>query len=143
MRKALVVISAVLLAALVLQLYLAGLAFFSTDEENLFGIHGWNGRIVLPVLVLLQIVAAAVGRAGRRTIWLTVIILLLLVFQSLLFVIVGLIFNVGPESPSVPLAASILLGLHPINGLAIMVLTLVVFIRARRLAFPEPAPASA
>jgi len=142
-RKALFVISVLLLAALALQFYFAGLAVFSADQEDPFGIHVWNGRIVLPILVILQIVAAAVARAGRRTVWLTVIVLLLLVVQTLLFLITGVVFGVEPDSPSMPLAASILLGLHPVNGLAIMALTAIVMLRARRLAFPKTVPVGA
>jgi hypothetical protein len=128
------VVATLLTAAVVLQLYLAGVGVFSDPTDGLFAVHGWNGRIVLPLLVLLTILFAALAKAGKRTVWLTVTVLGLLILQTLIFVITGLIFAIGPETPHPPLAATLLLSLHPINGLAILILSGILTRRAWRLA---------
>ena len=66
---AFVVVSTLLAAATVLQLYLAGVGVFSDPTDGLFAVHGWNGRIVLPLLVLLTILFAALAKAGKRTVY--------------------------------------------------------------------------
>ncbi len=134
MRKVFFVVTILLTAATALQIYFAAMGVFSVPEENLFGIHGTNGRIVLPVLVLLTILTAALARAGKRTILLSVLVFGLLVLQSLIFIIGGLIFNLGPESTEIPIGATIFLSLHGLNGLAIIALSAVLMNRARRLA---------
>ena len=128
------VVATMLATATVVQLYLAGMGVFSDPTDRLFAIHGWNGRVVLPLLVLLTILFAVLAKAGKRTIWMTVIMLGLLILQTLIFVITGLIFSIGPETPHPPLAATLLLSLHPINGLAILFLSGVLTQRAWRLA---------
>ena len=47
-----------------LQFYLAGVGVFSMPEDELFDLHTTNGRIVLPLLILLNIPAAAWRAAG-------------------------------------------------------------------------------
>ncbi len=135
MRKVFFVVTVLLTAATALQIYFAAMGVFSVPEDHLFGIHGTNGRIVLPILVLLTILTAALARAGRRTILLSVLVFVLLVFQTLIFIIGGAIFNVTPESTEVPIGATIFLALHGLNGLAIIALSATLMNRARRLAF--------
>ena len=106
MRKVFSIVSILAVLAVVLQFYFAGVGHFSIPEDGLFGIHGNNGRIVLPVLFILSLITAAIARAGKGTIWLTVVAILLLAFQTVLFILTGTIFNVGPESAEVPLGAS-------------------------------------
>ncbi len=132
MRKVFFVVTILLTAATALQIYFAAMGVFST-EESLFPIHGTNGRIVLPVLVLLTILTAALARAGKRTIWLSVLVLGLLILQTLIFIIGGAIFALSPESTEIPLAAWIFLALHGLNGLAIIALSATLMNRARRL----------
>jgi hypothetical protein len=139
-RKVFSIVSILAVLAVVLQFYFAGVGHFSIPEEGLFGIHGNNGRIVLPVLFILSLITAAIARAGKGTIWLTVVAILLLAFQTVLFILTGAIFNVGPESAEVPLGASLMLGLHAVNGVAILVITGIVARRAVVLAWP-PTPA--
>ena len=72
MRKVHFVLSALVLAAVVLQFYLAGVGVFSMPEDELFGLHTANGRFLLPVLLLLNIAAAALpaaGRCGTPSVW--------------------------------------------------------------------------
>ncbi|WP_344059027.1 DUF6220 domain-containing protein [Microbacterium pumilum] len=132
-------VTILLVIAVVLQLYFAGMGVFSDPTDRLFAIHGWNGRVVLPLLILLSLLFAALARAGKRTIWLSALLVGLLALQTLIFVITGLVFNIGPETPHPPLAATMLLSLHPINGLAILVVSVIVAARAWKLAFARDA----
>ena len=129
------IVSILLVTAVVLQLYFAGMGVFSDPADELFSIHAWNGRIVLPLLILLTLIFAALAKAGRKTIWLSALLIGLLILQTLIFVITGLIFGIGPETPHPPLAATMLVSLHPVNGLAILWVSIVVAHRAHSLAF--------
>jgi hypothetical protein len=132
MRKVFVVVSILLALDTILQLYFAAMGHFSTGREELFGVHGFNGTTVLRILALLSIIAAAAARAGRRTILLSVLVFVLVLFQTVLFIITGLIFNIGPDSSEIPVGASILLGLHGLNGLAIIAISGILVGRAIR-----------
>jgi len=134
MRKVFVVVTGLLTLSTALQIYFAAMGVFSVPDDHLFVIHGTNGRIVLPILVLLTILTAALARAGKRTIWLSVIVLGLLILQTLFFILTGVIFGVTEESSEVPLGATLFVSLHGLNGLAIIALSATLFARARRLA---------
>jgi len=134
MRKLFLTVAVLFTASVVVQLYLAAVGVFSDPEDELFAWHGTNGRIVLPILALLLIVSAALARAGRRTIWLSVLPLVLIVFQTVLFIVTGAIFGLGPDShASPPLAATLIVSLHAVNGTAILLLGVLLIVRARRL----------
>lgn len=134
MRKVFLTVAVLFTAAVILQLYFAAVGVFSNPEDELFSWHGTNGRIVLPILAILLIVSAALARAGKRTIWLSVLPLVLILFQTVLFIITGAIFGLGPDShASPPLAATLLLSLHAVNGTAILLLGVLFVVRARRL----------
>jgi len=134
MRKLFLTVAVLFTAAVVLQLYFAAVGVFSNPEDELFSWHGTNGRIVLPILALLLIVTAALARAGRRTIWLSVLPLVLILFQTVLFIVTGAIFGLGPDShASPPLAATLIVSLHAVNGTAILLLGVLLVVRARRL----------
>jgi tellurite resistance protein TehA-like permease len=132
MRKLFLTIAVLFTAAVVVQLYFAAVGVFSAPEDELFNWHGTNGRIVLPILALLLIVTAALARAGRRTIWLSVLILVLLLFQTVLFILTGAIFGLDESTPP-PLGATLMLSLHAVNGTAILLLGVLLIVRARRL----------
>lgn len=119
-QYAFAIVTSLLLASTVLQIYLAGVGVFGHQGQESFAAHAMNGRVALPLLVLLSILFAALARAGRRTIWLTVLALGLLAMQTLIFVITGLIFNVGPDTPNPPIGAVLMASLHPLNGLILM-----------------------
>lgn len=141
MRKVFVVTAVLLALDTILQLYFAAMGHFSTGSRELFGFHGFNGANVLRVLALLNIVAAALARPGRRTVWLTVIIFVLVLVQTLLFILTGVIWpDINPEG-EIPVGASVLLGFHGLNGLAIIALSGIVAGRAIRHARGE-APAA-
>jgi hypothetical protein len=137
-RKVFSIVSILAVAAVVLQFYFAGMGVFSVPEDELFAVHGMSGRIVLPVIFLLSLITAAIARAGKRTIWMTVIAILLLALQTILFILTGAIFGVGPESAEIPLAATLMVSLHVVNGLAILGLTIAIARRAWVLAWKSP-----
>ncbi|MGB4780276.1 DUF6220 domain-containing protein [Microbacterium sp.] len=126
-------VTVLLTIATVFQLYLAAVGTFSHTEEG-FSWHGMNGRIVLPILIILTVVFAAVARAGKRTIWLSVSLIGLLLFQTLIFIITGVIFNVGPETARPPAAAILMVSLHALGGLAIIWVSSLLVRRAAALA---------
>ncbi len=133
MRKAFYVVTILLTASAALQLYFAAMGVFTSEEENPFAIHATNGRIVLPILTLLTILFAALARAGKRTIWLSVIVFILLVFQTLFLLIPALIFGLDSLDDEIPAAATAIMALHGLNGLAIIALSATLMNRARRL----------
>lgn len=142
MRKLFLTVAVLFTAAVILQLYFAAVGVFSNPEDELFSWHGTNGRIVLPLLAILLIISAALARAGKRTIWLSVLPLVLILFQTVLFIVTGAIFGLGPDShASPPLAATLILSLHAVNGAAILLLGVLLVVRARRLVRDE-APTS-
>jgi len=136
MRKVFAVLAALLTLVVVLQFYFAAVGVFSEPADELFIIHGENGRIVIRSLALLTLIAAAIARAGRRTIWLSALTLGLVLFQTVLFILVGVIFGIGPENLDViPVGATIMLGFHAINGVAILAVSAAVARRAWALGF--------
>lgn len=144
LRLVFLVVTILLVIDAAVQLYLAAVGAFSHDTEEGFSWHGTNGRLVLPILVLLTIVFAALARAGKRTIWLSVAQIGLLAFQTLIFILTGVIFGIGPDTPQPPLAAVLLVSLHAVGGLAMI---WVAWLLARRAAelrgAAEPAAARA
>lgn len=143
MRKLFMTVAVLFTAAVILQLYFAAVGVFSNPEDELFSWHGTNGRIVLPILAILLIVSAALARAGKRTIWLSVLPLVLILFQTVLFILTGVIFGLDESSHAAPpLGATLVLGLHAVNGTAILLLGVLLVVRARRLV-RDGAPAKA
>ncbi|MFD4420797.1 DUF6220 domain-containing protein [Agromyces sp. NPDC058484] len=140
MRKLFLIVAWLFTAAVVLQLYFAAVGVFSNPEDELFAWHGMNGRFVLPILALLLIVTAALARAGKRTIWLSVLPLVLILFQTVLFILTGVIFGLEGPSETVPLAATLFLSLHAVIGTAVLLLGVLMIVRAHRLV-REGAPA--
>lgn len=145
MRKALrvtfSVVTILLLVSTALQIYFAAMGVFSVPEDELFGIHGTNGRIVLPVLVLLTVLFAALARAGKKSIWLSVLLIPMLAFQTVIFILVGAMFpGVGPDAATIPLAATLTVSLHGLNGLAIIWVSSILVHRAWLLAYRDEIP---
>ncbi|GAA1820050.1 DUF6220 domain-containing protein [Agromyces neolithicus] len=139
MRKLFLTVAWLFTAAVVLQLYFAAVGVFSNPEDELFAWHGMNGRFALPILALLLIVTAALARAGKRTIWLSVLPLVLILFQTALFILTGVIFGLGPDDhASPPLAATLFISLHAVNGAAILLMGVLMIVRARRLVREGP-----
>jgi hypothetical protein len=139
-RKAYFVITVLLLISVVLQFYFAALGVFGPqgEDDNLFVFHRVNGSMVLPLLSILAVVFAALAKAGARTVWLTALPILLIAVQYLLFIIGGLVGGGDEDNPTV--GTAVILGLHALNGLAVMGTILTLMARARARAFPK-APA--
>lgn len=139
MRKVFFVNSLLVLAGIATQYYLAAVGVFSHAEEEGFAPHGTNGRMILPILFILLIVFAALSRAGKRIVWLSVLMLGLLAFQTVIFILTGLIFGIGPETANPPIAAVLTVSLHAVNPLIMIGVGIVIARHARRLAFPAAA----
>jgi hypothetical protein len=140
MRKVYAVLAGLLLVAVLAQFYFAAVgAFAKPQDENSFALHSLDGMMIIPVLSILATIAAAVSRAPGRLIALSILPLGLVVVQVLIIVI-GRAFNDSGDNTT-PIGLAIL-GLHAINGMAVMGAAGLVFRRARALA-AEPRPASA
>ena len=136
MRKVHFVLSALVLAAVVLQFYLAGVGVFSMPEDELFGLHTANGRFVLPVLLLLNIAAAALARG--RTLRYALGLLGLMALQTVIFVIAIVTTGSNPyEDVVITTAGTVILSLHVLNGLAILGVAVLLVRKAYALAFPR------
>lgn len=134
MRKLYLTVTILFTAGVMLQLYLAAVGVFSDPEDELFAIHGTTGRIVLPILALLLIITAALAKAGKRTVWLSALPLILLIVQTLLFILTGVIFGLGPDDHTAPpLGATLMVSLHGLNGAIILITAIVLVGRARKL----------
>ncbi|MFD6091626.1 DUF6220 domain-containing protein [Oerskovia sp. NPDC060338] len=144
MRKTFLVISVLVVVAVVMQFYFAAVGVFSDPDDELFAIHGTSGRIVLPLLMILSIVFAALAKAGRRTVWLAVLGFGLLLFQTILFILTGVLTGSEPPPGEITTAGTVMLGFHALNGLAILGVTGTVASRARALVMEGrvPSPAS-
>ena len=141
MRKAHFVISSLVLAAVVLQFYLAGVGVFSMPEDELFGLHSTNGRIVLPILLLLNIPVAALARG--RTLRYALGLIGLLALQVVIFVIAIITTGSNPyEDVVITTAGTIILSFHALNGLVILGVTVLLVRRAYALAFPKQVAAA-
>jgi hypothetical protein len=137
-----VVVATMLVVAEVVQFYFAAFGVFQHPApEDAFLLHQLNGRVVLPALCLLVILAAALARAPGRLIGFSAIPLGLLVLQIVLFVLAGL---TGTTETRTNLAGTIILGLHAVNGLCILGVTILLVRRASRFAAADrPALAAA
>jgi hypothetical protein len=137
MRRVYVAVSGLLVLALVAQFYLAAVgAFDRPHDDSSFALHSENGMLVIPVLILLATLAAALARAPGRLIALTIAPLGLLVVQVLI-VVLGNAVAGGDQDPT-GAAALAILGLHAINGMFMIGVAATVLRRARALA-AEPA----
>ena len=117
---------------LTVQFYFAAFGVFTAPaNDSQFVLHQMNGRMVLPLLCLLVIAAAALVRAPGRLIGFSAIPLGLLAMQTVLFLVAGLTGS-SPEKTNV--AGQIILGLHALNGLAILGVTILLVRRASRFA---------
>ena len=137
MRRVYQVLAGLLLFAVVAQFYFAAVgAFAKPQQDDSYNLHGITGTAVIPLVSLLATIVAALLRLPGRQIGLTALPLGLVVVQ-LLIVGIGraLSENDGERTTT---AALIVLGLHAVNGLAIMGVSGAVFARARRLGAGRP-----
>lgn len=138
MRKVHFVLSALVLAAVVLQFYLAGVGVFSMPQDELFDLHTDNGRFVLSGLMLLNIAAAALARG--RTLRYALGLVGLLALQTVIFVIAIVTTGSNPfEDGVITTAGTVILSFHALNGLVILAVTVRLVRKAYALAFPRRA----
>lgn len=136
MRKVHFVLSALVLAAVVLQFYLAGVGVFSMPEDELFGLHTANGRFVVSVLLLLNVPVAALARG--RTLRYALGLVGLLALQTVIFVIAIVTTGANPfEDGAISTAGTVILSLHALNGVVILGVSALLVRRAYALAFPR------
>ncbi len=140
MRKVHFVVSVLVLAAVVLQFYLAGVGVFSMPEDELFGLHTANGRFVVSALLLLNIPAAALARG--RTLRYALGLVGLLALQTVIFVIAIVTTGSNPfEDTVITTAGTVILSFHALNGLVILGVTVMLVRKSYALAFPRRAAA--
>ncbi|MBB2747940.1 UNVERIFIED_ORG: cytochrome b561 [Microbispora rosea subsp. rosea] len=140
-RKVYAASAGLLLAAAVVQMYLAAVgAFDKPQDDSSFALHSMNGMMVIPVLSLVATAAAAAAKAPGRQIGLTVLPVGLVIVQALIVALGGLFDDSTGNTTPLSLA---ILGLHAINGMAVMGVCAMVFRNARRLMSAKPAPSEA
>ncbi|WP_413250018.1 hypothetical protein [Sinomonas flava] len=144
MRKAFLVVAALLFLDTIAQLYLAAFGTFALEmipNHESFDYHAFNGQVVLRLLALVAILCAALAKAGKNTIWLTVGIFALTWVQLLVFIVGGLLTGAGPDNPTI--AGAWAVATHAVTGLLIIFCCYWLLLRARRLdkagATPRPA----
>ncbi|MFI7604400.1 DUF6220 domain-containing protein [Micromonospora sp. NPDC049366] len=139
MRKALVVVSLLLLVAFALQFVFAAVgAFTKPAGDDAYALHSVTGMAVIPVLALLTILLAVLAKAPGRLVGLAVLPLGLVVLQALLAMLANAFTDTAGASTPVGLTVA---GLHAVNGIVAVHVVVGVHRAARALAGPAPAEA--
>jgi Family of unknown function (DUF6220) len=137
MRKAFVIVSALLLASFVLQFVFAAVgAFTKPAGDGAYTLHNVNGMAVIPALTLLTTLFAALAKAPGRLIGLAILPLGLVVVQALIAVLANAFTDAA--GASTPLGLTIA-GLHAVNGIVAVHVVVSVHRAARKLASPAEA----
>lgn len=130
MRMVYVVLTRLVGVSILLQFYFAAVgAFDRPRDDDSFALHSLNGMMILPLLIVLSTLAAAVVRAPGRLIGLTLAPLGLLVVQVLI-IVAGNVATGGAEDDTGPVGLAIL-GLHAVNALFMMAVAGMAARRAR------------
>ncbi|SCL30150.1 hypothetical protein GA0070624_4019 [Micromonospora rhizosphaerae] len=140
MRKALVIVTTVLLVAFALQFVFAAVgAFTKPAGEGAYALHSVTGMVVIPVLTLLTILLAVLAKAPGRLIGLAALPLGLVVLQGL----IAMLANASTDAAgaSTPFGLTIA-GLHAVNGIIAVHVVVAVLRAARKLTHPAPADAT-
>jgi uncharacterized protein DUF6220 len=150
MRKLFLVTAALALLSVLAQFYFAGLGVFRRPEvAEGFAAHAINAGVVQGVAVL-NAVAAGLARAGRHTVLLAALPVVLVFVQYAIFALGGLATPEGTplDADGIPLVVQgpplFVVALHVLNALLVLGVTAAVLRRARALAtaaVPTPAPA--
>ncbi|MDG4780878.1 DUF6220 domain-containing protein [Micromonospora sp. WMMD961] len=139
MRKALVVITALLLVAFALQFVFAAVGGFTKPTgDDAYVLHSVNGMVVIPILTLLTALFAALAKAPGKLIGLAILPIGLVVLQPLIAVLAEA--STDASGVSTPLGLTIG-GLHALNGIIAVHVVVGVHRGARRLAGLVPADA--
>ena len=140
MRKVYLGLSGLLMLALLLQFYFAAVgAFARPQQDDSFAVHDMIGMVAIPLLAILATIAAAVAKAPGRLIGLTILPLGLVILQVL---IVELGRALNDDADATTTAGLIILGLHAINGLALLGVGGTILRRARLLAGGTASPST-
>jgi hypothetical protein len=143
MRKVFVAICGLLLLAILVQFFFAGMgAFDKPRDDDSFAAHRAFGNMIIPLLSLLLIVAAALAKAPGRLIGLAAVPLGLTILQILIVVLGRAV--AGGEDSDTSGGSLVILGLHAVNALIMMGVAGTIMRQARMFAMGTAAtPASA
>ncbi|MET7709872.1 DUF6220 domain-containing protein [Micromonospora sp. NPDC005413] len=134
MRKALVIVTAVLLVAFVLQFVFAAVgAFTKPAGEGAYALHSVTGMAVIPVLTLLTALLAVLAKAPGRLVGLAVLPLGLVILQALIAMLAEASTDASGTSTAFGLTIG---GLHALNGIIAVHVVVGVHRAARKLADP-------
>jgi hypothetical protein len=137
MRKAFVILSALLLIAFALQFVFAAVgAFTKPADDGAYALHSVNGMAVIPALTLLTTLFAALAKAPGRLIGLAMLPLGLVIVQVLLATLANSFTDAA--GASTPLGLTIA-GLHAVNGIIAVHVVVGVIRGARKLGRPVEA----
>src|SRR5262249_24413799 len=106
-------------------------AFAKPQQDSSYAMHDITGTLIIPLIAILATVDALVARAPGRLVGLTILPVALVILQLL---IVGVGRALGDGDDTTPVALGVL-GLHALNGLAIMGVAGTVLARSRAFAF--------
>jgi len=133
MRRDYPVLAGLLLFAVLAQFYFAAVgAFAHPQTDRSYALHSVTGTILIPALSVLATIAAALARAPRRLVALSLAPLGLVVVQVLI-IVAGFGLTGSTEDRTTPVGLAVL-GLHALGGLATMGVAATVFSRALRFA---------
>jgi hypothetical protein len=139
MRKALVIITAVLLVAFVAQFVFAAVgAFTKPAGDGAYALHSVNGMVVIPILTLLTVLIAVLAKAPGRLIGLATVPIGLVVVQALIATLANAFTDASGASTPLSLTIG---GLHALNAIVVVHVVVGVHRAARRLAGLVPADA--
>ncbi|MCO8269206.1 DUF6220 domain-containing protein [Actinoplanes sp. TRM 88003] len=138
MRRAFVVVSTITLVVFAFQFVFAAVgAFTKPSSDSAYALHSITGMAVIPALVLLTTLFAALAKAPGRLIALSVLPLGLTLLQALL---AALPEAFADETGSSTVVGLIFGALHAVNGIIAIHVVVGVVRAAGRLAAPDPAP---
>ncbi|MEU8183583.1 DUF6220 domain-containing protein [Micromonospora sp. NPDC049044] len=134
MRKAFVIISALLLVSFALQFVFAAVgAFTKPAADDSYALHSVNGMAVIPVLTLLTALFAALAKAPGRLVALALLPLGLVVVQAL----IAMLARAATDAAGVSTPLGLIIGgLHAVNGIIAVHVVVGVHQAARRLTAP-------
>ncbi|MEE6258168.1 DUF6220 domain-containing protein [Plantactinospora sonchi] len=140
MRKALVVVTLVLLVAFAAQFVFAAVgAFTKPGGDGAYVLHSVTGMVIIPLLTLLTILLAVLAKAPGRLVGLASLPLGLVVLQALIAMLARASTDAAGASTVVGLVIG---GLHALNGIIAVHVVVAVHQAARKLADPAPAGAT-
>lgn len=136
MKKVFVVVSGLLMAALIVQFYFAAVgAFTKPQTDSSYMLHSINGMMVVPLLILLSTLFAALAKAPGKLVGRAILPLGLLIVQVLLVALVKAFADAAGDTTAVGVAIG---GLHALNGALMIGVAESVFRGARKLAAGTP-----